>query len=90
VKKGFECRWSQCNDTSKNNAARTKIGGFPTEIQSEPWWEYRAHPANPEYCLQVNSEEKVGLIWGDGGRLAIGRGTSSGYENEWFLDWQSF
>jgi len=90
VKKGFECRWEQCNDTSRNNAARTKIGGFPTEIQSEPWWDYRDHPAQPSYCFQINSEEKVGLIWGDGGRLAIARGTAAGCENQWFLDWQSF
>ena len=90
IKKGFECRWEECNDTSRNNAARTKIGGFPTEIQSEPWWDYRDHPAKPAYCLQINSEEKVGLNWGDGGRLAIARGTAPGCENQWFLDWQSF
>jgi uncharacterized protein YwqG len=72
------------------NVARTKIGGYATTIQSEPWWGYKAHPAEPKYCLQINSEEKVGLIWGDGGSIYIARGTTPGAEDQWFLDWQCF
>jgi hypothetical protein len=70
--------------------ARTKIGGRATKIQSEPWRDYKAHPAEPKYCVQINSEEKPGLIWGDGGAIYLARGTAAGSENRWFLDWQSY
>jgi hypothetical protein len=87
IKKGFECRWEESSDAK---AARTKIGGSGSYIQSEPWWEYRAHASAPVYCLQINSEEKVGLAWGDAGTLYIARGTASGCEDQWFLDIQFF
>lgn len=87
VRKGFECRWEESTDAK---AARTKLGGSGSYIQSEPWWEYRAHPCAPAYCLQINSEEKVGLGWGDSGTLYIARGTASGCEDHWFLDIQFF
>ena len=87
LKRGFECVWLTTNDPS---ADRTKIGGEPSVIQSEPWWDYQAHPAEPQYCLQINSEEKVGLAWGDAGMVYLARGTASGHEYEWFLDWQCY
>jgi hypothetical protein len=86
VKKGFECHWEE----GPSNAARTKIGGRGSYIQSEPWWGYRAHRSTPTYCLQINSEEKVGLGWGDSGTLYIARGTAAGCEDQWFLDIQFF
>jgi len=52
--------------------------------------EYRAHLSAPAYCLQINSEEKAGLGWGDSGTLYIARGTAGGCEDQWFLDIQSF
>jgi uncharacterized protein YwqG len=87
IRKGFECRWEESSDTK---AARTKIGGTGSYIQSEPWWDYRAHAGSPAYCLQINSEEKVGLGWGDSGTLFIARGTTAGCEDQWFLDIQFF
>lgn len=72
------------------NVHRTKIGGYASNIQSEPWWGYRAHPSGPMYCLQIDSEEKAGLVWGDGGTVYIARGTTRGCSDEWFLDWQSY
>jgi len=73
------------------NVARTKIGGYPSNIQSEQWWALGSdHPAGPAYCLQINSEEKVGLYWGDAGTVYIARGTTPGHEDEWFLDWQCY
>jgi hypothetical protein len=51
------------------NLARTKVGGYSSSIQSEPWWGYEEHPGGPAYCLQINSEGKVGLAWGDGGTV---------------------
>jgi uncharacterized protein YwqG len=109
LKKGFECRWEECEDhpnhddseivkaagarrprTGFDNVARTKIGGYATTIQSEPWWGHDAHPADPRFCLQVNSEEKAGAIWGDGGAIYLARGTAPGCSDRWFLDWQCF
>jgi len=109
VKKGFECRWEECEDhpnrddsemvipagscrprTELENVARTKIGGYATTIQSEPWWGYQAHPAEPKFCLQINSEEKAGVFWGDGGAIYVARGTAPDYRDQWFLDWQCF
>jgi len=86
IKKGFECSWEEL----PGNAERTKLGGRANYIQSEPWWDYRAHPAKPAYCLQINSEEKVGLGWGDTGTVYLARGTAAGCEDHWFLDIQFF
>jgi uncharacterized protein YwqG len=72
------------------NLARTKIGGYASTIQSEPWWGYRRHPAAPAYCLQINSEEKAGLAWGDAGAVYLARGTAEGCKDQWFLDWQCY
>jgi hypothetical protein len=109
VKKGFECRWEECEDhpnhddpeivappgarrprSGFDNVARTKIGGYASTIQSEPWWGHTAHPAEPKYCLQINSEEKAGAIWGDGGTIYLARGAAPGCAGRWFLDWQCF
>jgi hypothetical protein len=87
IRKGFECKWEESADAK---AARTKIGGSGSYIQSEPWWQYRAHASAPAYCLQINSEEKAGIMWGDSGTLYIARGTAGGCENHWFLDIQFF
>jgi len=85
LRKGFECKWEESTDAK---AERTKLGGKPTELQSEPWWDYREHPANPDYCLQINSEEKAHVFWGAGGALYIARGAAPGYEDNWYLDIQ--
>jgi hypothetical protein len=109
VKKGFECRWEECEDHPNHddpemvkvpgarcprggfdNVARTKIGGYATTIQSEPWWGHTAHSAEPRYCLQINSEEKAGAIWGDGGAIYLARGSAADCSDQWFLDWQCF
>jgi uncharacterized protein YwqG len=76
--------------TGLENVARTKIGGYASTIQSEPWWGHTAHPADPKYCLQINSEEKAGAVWGDGGTIYLARGTAPDFLDRWFLDWQCF
>jgi hypothetical protein len=86
LQRGFECRWELAGE----DADRTKIGGIVSTIQSEPWWEYREHPSNPEYCMQINSAEKVELAWGDAGMVYLARGTAEGCREEWFLDWQCY
>lgn len=73
-----------------DNVARTKIGGYASTIQSEPWWCQKDHPAKPAYCFQINSEEKIALMWGDGGTIYLARGTAAGCEEQWFLDVQIF
>jgi uncharacterized protein YwqG len=91
TRKGFECRWEEAKDRrGENGLYRTKIGGYASEIQAEPWWELKAHPAKPAYCLQINSEPKAGLQWGDNGAIYIGRGTAEGWRDHWFLDWQCY
>ena len=76
--------------TELENVARTKIGGYASTIQSEPWWGHTAHPADPKFCLQINSEEKAGVFWGDGGTLYVARGAAPDFRDQWFLDWQCF
>ena len=78
------------SEVELDNVARTKIGGYASSIQSEPWWGSDDHPAAPAYCLQINSEEKVGLAWGDAGTVYLARGTAEGCPDRWFLDWQCY
>jgi hypothetical protein len=70
--------------------AATKLGGWAYNIQAEQWWHYRDHPAEPEYCLQINSEPQAGLYIGDAGIIYLARGTAEGCEDDWFMDWQCF
>jgi uncharacterized protein YwqG len=78
------------SEVELENLARTKIGGYASSIQSEPWWGYEEHPSAPVYVLQINTEEKVGLVWGHGGTVYLARGTAQGCEDQWFLDWQCY
>jgi len=67
---------------------RTKVGGFPSIIRRELWWDSRAHPAQPKFCVQIDSEPKAALAWGDSGTLYLARGTADGFRDKWYLDWQ--
>jgi hypothetical protein len=78
------------DEVELENAAFTKIGGYASTIQSEPWWDYEEHSSSPDYCLQINSEEKVGLVWGDGGAVYLARGTSPDCAGQWFLECQCY
>jgi uncharacterized protein YwqG len=86
LKRGFECSWQECH----RDETATKVGGRLSQIQSEPWWDYDHHDADPKYCLQINSEEKVGLFWGDAGMVYLARGAALDHAGEWFLDWQCY
>lgn len=90
--RGFECSWQEIVDRRKYDEAahRTKIGGYASEIQSAPWWDERGHPSKPAFCLQIDSEEKIALAWGDRGTVYVARGTAPGCESQWFLDWQCY
>lgn len=78
------------SDIDLENLAHTKVGGYASTIQSEPWWGLEDHPARPAFCIQIASEQKVGLSWGDGGMVYLARGTAAGCEDRWFLDWQFY
>jgi uncharacterized protein YwqG len=89
--RGFECIWQTAKDypaDQQENINRTKIGGYPSDIQSAPWWESKKHPVNPQFCLQVVSEAKVHLSFGDGGTLFFARGKTD--TGKWFLDFQDY
>jgi hypothetical protein len=75
------------SEVELENLARTKPGGYASSNQSEPWWGHEEHPSAPEYGLQINTEEKVGLAWGDGGTVYLARGTADGCKDQWFLDY---
>jgi uncharacterized protein YwqG len=78
------------SDVELENVGRTKIGGYASNVQSEPWWCTRVHECAPSYVFQIASEAKAGVAWGDGGFLHFARGTAAGCEGRWFVDWQSF
>lgn len=72
------------------NREGTKIGGWPSLIQSEIYWApFNKHPAHPEFAFQINSEPKAHWAWGDGGVGYFGRGTGE-HRGEWTLEWQCY
>lgn len=77
-------------DDLYENVPGIKLGGWPTLLQSEIFWApWNKHPAAPEFVFQIDSSEKTGWSWGDGGVGYFGRGTVAGHEHEWALAWQS-
>lgn len=67
----------------------TKLGGWPTLIQSEiSWGPNNQHQAAPTYCLQIDSEESVGLSLWDAGIIHVGLGNVPG-ERVWVVESQS-
>jgi hypothetical protein len=83
-----------------NNQRRSKIGGYPSNIQHEVTWAaYRMNDdgvlENPlhgkvGFAFQIDSESKVGLNWVDGGTVYVGRGVSDDTRGQWFVSWQFY
>lgn len=48
------------------NIEATKLGGYPSTIQSEPWWDYKKNDHEFEFVMQIESESKANWGWGDG------------------------
>lgn len=67
-----------------------KLGGWPTLVQGEISWPAADAHAGPEYVFQVDTVEKAGWTWGDGGVGYFGRGTAPGRTGEWALSWQCY
>ncbi|MCK7611607.1 DUF1963 domain-containing protein [Roseibium sediminicola] len=66
----------------------TKLGGWPSCIQSEPWWNHDPQGSEFEYVLQIDSEPKSGWMWGDSGNGFFARSNEN--PNRWALDFQFF
>lgn len=67
----------------------SKVGGWPSLIQSVIIWPDSDQYATPEFVLQIDSEEGNGWFWGDAGTGYFGRGTGE-YRSVWSLDWQCY
>ena len=64
----------------------TKLGGWPSCVQSEPWWDRRAEGKDFEFAFQIDSEEKANCWWGDNGVVYFARHKSN--SDVWAVDWQ--
>jgi len=74
-----------------HNVRGFKMGGWPTLIQSEIYWApWQKHPISPEYVFQIYTTEKGNWMWGDNGVGYFGRGTVTGRQNEWAIEWQCY
>lgn len=73
------------------NVSGLKIGGWPTLVQNEIYWApLNQHTAKPAFVLQIDSDDKAHMMWGDSGILYFGRGTTPGYENKWYMSRQCY
>lgn len=66
----------------------TKLGGWPSCIQSEPWWDYRKEGQGFQYALQIDSEPKAHCTWGDSGAVFIARHSTT--KHLWAIDIQYY
>jgi len=68
----------------------SKVGGYPCLIQSAiSWAPHNRHPSNPQFVIQIDSHEDLGITWGDGGVLYLGRGTGVSTDS-WAMEWQCY
>ncbi|HRX84865.1 MAG TPA: DUF1963 domain-containing protein [Phycisphaerae bacterium] len=77
-------------DLGFKNRDGTKVGGWPSNVQSEIFWAPgNRHPHNPEYVFQIDSDYDHGWAWGDSGVGYVGRGTGQ-HRDQWALEWQCY
>lgn len=67
---------------------RTKVGGWPSCIQSEPWWDYQPDGKDFEFVLQVDTEEKAKCFWGDSGSVFVAR--DKNMKSRWAIEGQCY
>ena len=78
---------------------QTKIWGFPTAIKSVSWWQDENHQdpslrqiaevAEPCFDLQISTIDTPVVSLGHRvDVLLLARGTTEGYKEQWYLDWQ--
>lgn len=70
------------------HATTTKVGGWPTVIQSGPPWESwsESRPGTHETILQIGHHADMGLDWHDAGVCWLGRSRID--DDEWVLEWE--
>ena len=69
-------------------AVGTKVGGWPSLIQSEVWWPQSAGET-PDFAFQIDSDEDAGLNLWDNGVLHVGRTRAPG-SAAWVAEVQMF
>ncbi|MBO0765644.1 MAG: DUF1963 domain-containing protein [Hyphomicrobiaceae bacterium] len=67
----------------------SKLGGWPSCVQSEPWW-WRSEPDRAEFecAFQIDTEDEAHWMWGDSGTAYVAR--SQARPNTWAFDWQCY
>jgi Domain of unknown function (DUF1963) len=67
----------------------SKLGGWPSCVQSEPWWwKHPPEQAEFEFAFQIDTENKAHWMWGDSGTAYFARSKTT--PNEWAFDWQCY
>ncbi|WP_409999038.1 DUF1963 domain-containing protein [Bradyrhizobium sp. SZCCHNRI2007] len=66
----------------------TKLGGWPSCVQSEPWWYHQDSDDDFSFAIQIDSESEVGWMWGDSGTAYFAR--SQRDPRKWAFDWQCY
>jgi hypothetical protein len=66
----------------------TKLGGWPSCVQSEPWWYLQNNDDDFSFAIQIDSESKAGWMWGDNGTAYFAR--SQRDPRKWAFDWQCY
>jgi hypothetical protein len=78
------------HDLGFENHDGIKVGGWPTNLQSEIYWApMNQHPHDPAYVFQIGSEPRAGWQWGDSGVGYFGRGTGV-HRDKWAMAWQCY
>jgi Domain of unknown function (DUF1963) len=82
--------WSEARDLTRLTSDRTKVGGWPSCLQGDVRWSLDEHLVeDAEFVMQIATEEKAGLAWGDDGIAYIARRPGGG-RDDWYLAWQSY
>jgi hypothetical protein len=81
--------WSDDRDPTVLTSDRTKVGGWPSCLQGDVGWYLDEQLVkHAEFVMQIASEEKAGLSWGDDGIAYVARRPGGG-RDDWYLAWQS-
>jgi len=90
ISKGYPLTLEDKYDKELESLEGTKIGGWPRIVQCDIDWDpYNRYPEKVEYVLQIGSDERVRLAWGDEGFAYIGRGTGE-ISDRWMFAWQCY
>ena len=80
-------RTERCAPSLAHVDSARGAGRIQSEISWAPW---QQHPISPEYVFQIDTSAKANWMWGDNGVGYFGRGTVTGRQDEWALEWQCY